>query len=115
MRPMTGIWSLRRMILVLACGLVGLGACRPARRPAADASGAASACDEYYQKMMRCLESDRWPEQTRRETRASIERIRKTEQAATPIPEVLEMREDGCRATTRIMQQGNQWICPGVW
>ena len=28
---------------------------------------------------------------------------------------IAEMREDGCRASIRIMQQGSQWICPGVW
>jgi len=102
------------MLFVFACGLAGLGACPSARRPAADASAPASACDEYYQKMMRCLESDRWPAQTRREARASIERLRESDRAATT-PEAREMREDGCRTTIRIMQQGNQWICPGVW
>ena len=105
---------MKRTIFVLACGLAGLGACRSARRPAADASVAASACEEYYQKTTRCLESDRWPEQTRREARASIERILKSEPAATT-PETREILEDGCRASIRIMQLGNQWICPGVW
>jgi len=114
-RPTTSRWPrLKRIIFTVVCGLAGLGACRSARHPAADASVAASACDQYYGKMMRCLESDRWPEQTRREASASIERLRKTKEAAT-IPEALEMREDGCRASIRIMQQGSQWICPGVW
>jgi hypothetical protein len=90
-RPTTSRWPrLKRIIFTVVCGLAGLGACRSARHPAADASVAASACDQYYGKMMRCLESDR-------------------------IPEALEMREDGCRASIRIMQQGSQWICPGVW
>jgi hypothetical protein len=107
-------WSLKRITLIVACGLAGLGACRSARRPAADASVAASACDEYYQKTMRCLESERWPAQTRREARATIDRLRKGDSAATT-PEARKIIEDGCRTSIRIMQQGNQWICPGVW
>ena len=103
-----------RLILVVVCALAGLGACRSAPRAAADASVAASACDEHFQKMMRCLESDRWPEQTRREARASIGHLRDSERAATT-PEAREMRESGCRSSIRIMQQGSQWICPGVW
>jgi hypothetical protein len=105
---------LKGVVLVVVCGLAALGACRRARVPAADGSITTSACDEYHQKMMRCLESDRWPAQTRREARASIERLRETERAAT-IPEAREMRESGCRTTLRMMQQGSQWICPGVW
>jgi hypothetical protein len=109
-----------RLIVVVACGLAGLVACRPApRAPATDASTAPSssgrsACDEYYQKMTRCLASDRWPAQTRREATATIARLRESDRAAT-IPEAREMREDGCRTSIRIMQMGNQGICPGVW
>jgi hypothetical protein len=107
---------LKRILLIIACGLAGLGACRSARRPAADASGDGSACDEYYQKMMRCLESDRWPEQTRREGRESFTRLRQNEQAATT-REAREMHESTCRMGIEMMQQGygSRWICPGIW
>ena len=105
-----------RIVLVVVCGLVAPGACRRGtRRAAADAGVYASACDEYYQKMMRCLESDRWPAQTRREARESMERIINKRAPATT-PEAREPQDRPCRMGIEMMQQGlSPGMCPGVW
>jgi hypothetical protein len=104
-------------MVVFVCVLAGLGACRRlAWRAASDAGVYASACDEYHSKMMRCLESDLWPAQTRQEWRESIDRIVKNERVAAPTPEAREMQEGTCRMGIRMMQQGmSPAMCPGVW
>ncbi|MCB9729795.1 MAG: hypothetical protein H6744_15150 [Deltaproteobacteria bacterium] len=88
-------------------------------KPAEGASDLPEACKEYADKMLKCLESDKYPAAAKDGAKQGLEAMKSgwnfggMEGAAKEA--AMKAANDACTQSVNAMKQSGEMMCPGVW